>query len=48
MRVGQRLHFAKLSHQAFIDGDTAGGIEDQNIISLKLRRLKRPLGDLGR
>ena len=46
MRIGQRLHFAKFGHQPFIDGDTARGIEDQDIIALKLCRLQGTLGNL--
>ena len=46
VRIGQRLHLAKLGHQPFINGDPAGGIEDQDVEPLELGRLQGTLGDL--
>ena len=48
VRIGQRLHLAKLGHQPFINGDPAGGIEDQNVEPLELSCLQGTLGNLRR
>ena len=48
MRVGQCLDLAKLGHQTFVNRYPARGIQDQDIKTLKLRRLQGPLCNLRR
>ena len=42
---GDRLH---LGHQRLVDVEAAGGVEQQHVVALQLRRLERAPGDLDR
>ena len=43
--VGDRLH---LVHQRLVDVEPAGGVEQEHVKALELRRLERAAGDLDR
>ena len=47
-RLGHGGDFGHLGHQAFVEGDAAGGVEDQDIEALQLRRRQGASGDLDR